>query len=330
MGEHFSFPALDSGGVITNYFCTSRCRHCLYNCSPYWPKDYIDGETALGAFSIAARLGCGSMHIGGGEPFLRFESLLQVCSAARKAGIWIEYVETNSSWFRQADEAVSMLRALKDAGVSTLLISISPFHNEFIPFSKVKGVMEACRQAGMGIFPWVSGFIKDLSRLDPARSHSIEEYEAIFGPGYLESLPDRYWIVMRGRALETFKGFRTTKSAEELADGAGPCSQLMDTSHFHMDLYGNYIPGLCSGLALPINDLEGEIECERYPLLCRLIRQGPGALLSFAQELGFKPDDSGYISKCHLCQEIRGFLIKAFPGRFRELAPKWFYEDHPG
>ena len=32
---------LRSGGIITNYFCTSRCGHCLYNCSPQWEKEYI-------------------------------------------------------------------------------------------------------------------------------------------------------------------------------------------------------------------------------------------------------------------------------------------------
>jgi len=30
---------LASGGIITNYFCTSTCRHCLYNCSPRWEKN---------------------------------------------------------------------------------------------------------------------------------------------------------------------------------------------------------------------------------------------------------------------------------------------------
>jgi hypothetical protein len=37
---------LASGGIITNYFCTSACRHCLYNCSPRWEKNYISVEIA--------------------------------------------------------------------------------------------------------------------------------------------------------------------------------------------------------------------------------------------------------------------------------------------
>jgi len=34
---------LVSGGIITNYFAPSPARHCLYNCSPHWAKDYISG-----------------------------------------------------------------------------------------------------------------------------------------------------------------------------------------------------------------------------------------------------------------------------------------------
>ncbi len=39
--------SLYSGGLITNYYCTSQCRHCLYGCSPKWPKEYIIKEKAV-------------------------------------------------------------------------------------------------------------------------------------------------------------------------------------------------------------------------------------------------------------------------------------------
>ncbi len=45
----------------------------------------------------------------------------------------IEYVETNSSWFKDEHSAVALLRKLMEYGLRTLLISMSPFHNEY-PF----------------------------------------------------------------------------------------------------------------------------------------------------------------------------------------------------
>ena len=285
---------------------------------------------ALKAFRLARSLGCRVMHIGGGEPFLRFEELLKCCEAAQEAGVAVEYVETNSSWFKSMDEAVEMLKELKRRAVSTLLVSISPFHNEYIPFSRVQGVMEACRRAGISIFPWSSDFIQDLGMLDPSRPHKMKEYQELFGRDYLYSIPSRYWIVMRGRALDTFAGMLPEAATEQIVSNAsGGCRELLDTSHFHIDLYGRYLPGLCSGLGIRLDDLAKPLVPEEYPVIHALLSKGPGGLLEMAGDLGFKPAPM-YRSKCHLCQEVRTHLIRHAPGRFHELSPPWFYEDHPG
>lgn len=50
-GGLFSIDRLQSGGVITNYTCTSRCAHCLYGCSPGWPKEYMDRDMLMRVLS---------------------------------------------------------------------------------------------------------------------------------------------------------------------------------------------------------------------------------------------------------------------------------------
>lgn len=47
---------LMSGGLITNYHCTSACRHCLYRSSPRWPKEFIAKPIKEGAYPIITRL----------------------------------------------------------------------------------------------------------------------------------------------------------------------------------------------------------------------------------------------------------------------------------
>ncbi|MGW8161371.1 MAG: hypothetical protein ACWGN1_03905 [Desulfobulbales bacterium] len=74
---------------------------------------------------------------------------------ASESGIGLEYDESNSSWYRDQKQACSVLENLLTRGVLTLLISISPFCNEFIPLYRVKGILEACREVGMDIFPWL-------------------------------------------------------------------------------------------------------------------------------------------------------------------------------
>ncbi|MEN6475354.1 MAG: radical SAM protein, partial [Syntrophaceae bacterium] len=240
-----------NGGIITNYACTSRCGHCLYGCSPNREKDYLEEEVLDAIVKTLERLACRSVHIGGGEPFIDVGSLLRTVSGIRTRGLDIEYVETNAMWYRDPESAVDLLLKLKDAGLATLLISMSPFHNGFIPFAKVKGVMQACRRAGMRIFPWIMDFYDDIDSFDDTCTHSLQEYVDAFGPHYLRDILVRYWIHMGGRAVATYADILGAYTAGQIVRiSGGPCAELAGASHFHIDLYGHYLPGLCSGLAI--------------------------------------------------------------------------------
>lgn len=254
-------------------------------------------------------------------------SVALLLQTASEMGIEVDYVETNGAWYRNFQSARAILGNLKAAGLSTLLISISPFHNEHIPFQKVQGVIEACQATGISIFPWVAEFIPDLSALDPSRPHSLEEYERHFGDGYIAHLPHRYWITPGGRALETFAAFRPPRPLAEILEGeTGGCRELADASHFHIDLYGNYIPGLCSGLAIHRDDLGRPLREEEYPILIRLFSKGIGSFVHYAAErYGFQPSRSSYGWKCELCFEARRYLVIHQKVESKELQPPGHY-----
>ncbi|MDJ0783531.1 MAG: radical SAM protein [Desulfosarcinaceae bacterium] len=327
MGK-LSLTRLISGGVITNYHCVSRCGHCLYNSGPHRSKDYLDTRAAESIFETIGRHGCGAIHIGGGEPFLAPEKLLAVVQTAGRCGMAIDYVETNAAWCTRIDAAVDLLGSLREAGLETLLLSISPFHNAFIPFQRVRDLIAACRLAGVRVFPWVNAFVRDIDRLGADRPHGMTEFEAAFGPGYLAAIPDRYWIHLGGRALETFRPLHPVHTVEEiLAIGPRSCARtLADTAHFHIDLYGSYIPGLCSGLAIAMSDLGGPLPEGKYPLIDQLNENGIRGLYGLAcRRHGYLPKPTGYLSHCDLCDDIRRFLQKRHSDRYPELAPEGFY-----
>jgi len=319
-----------SGGVITNYHCVSRCGHCLYNCSPGRGKAYLDPATAGRIFARILALGCRSVHLGGGEPMLNPVKLLEVTKAANEAGLGIDYVETNSAWFVDGDRADVVLADLRDAGVGTLLVSISPFHNAYIPYARVMGVIEACHRTGMAVFPWVNAFVRDLTRLDVRRTHEMAEFEAVYGADYLQRIPDRYWIHLGGRALKTFGAIYPKQSAEQVLE-MSPLScagALRDTSHFHIDLNGNYIPGLCAGLAIDMEDLGGGLPDGKYVLLEQLASTGIRGLIELAADkYGYHPGKNGFLNQCDLCTDIRRFLWHSEGEGFAELAPDGFYAE---
>ncbi len=278
--------------------------------------------------SIIRSMGCRAVHIGGGEPLLRPDKLVEVLEAARLSGVSIEYVETNSSWFKDLGSAKSILMRLRRKGLRTLLISISPFHNEYIPFSRVKGVIKACEAIGINVYPWINSFIKDLSQFNTNKTHSIEAFKEKFGQDYLTNVLHRYWIHMGGRALDTFRSVLVNRSPWQIIDeNSGGCAyELSDTSHFHIDLFGNYIPGLCSGLSILAEDLGKPLSEKQYPIILTLVSSGIKGIYEFAsKEFAYSPARSGYINKCDLCTEIRTFLVHNASEDLSELKPKEFY-----
>lgn len=330
MAAEFSIKRLASGGVMTNYHCVSRCGHCLYNSSPARAKDFLGNPLAGKIFRRIKELGCRSVHIGGGEPLLDPPKLTDVVSAAMSAGVRIDYIETNSAWYGDPEQAAAVLKDLLAAGARTLLVSISPFHNAHIPFARVKGVIEACRRVGMQVFPWIDAFRADLGRLDARQTHGMDEFEAALGPNYLQSLPGRYWIHLGGRALRTFRSvYPLYKAAHLLKKSPSSCAQaLSDTSHFHIDLYGNYIPGLCAGLAIDMEDIGRPLPAGKYPLLESLASTGIRGLYHLAGRIyAYTPQRGAFLNHCDLCTDIRNYLVRLKGEQFRELAPEGFYAE---
>lgn len=324
----FQIKSLSGGGLIANYQCTARCRHCLYACSPQRRRDYISADRARETFAIIKTLYCNRVHIGGGEPLLYPGLLADVLDAARMEGIAIEYVETSAAWFTDPDRARPVLEDLMQRGVDTLLVSISPFHNEFVPYHKTRGLIETCLQVGMEVFPWVLEFCGDLERFDPSRTHGLEEYLQVFGPDYVRSIPSRYWISFGGRALETFSGLFPQKRADAVVAEAGQgCLELMNTDHFHIDLYGSYVPSLCAGLSLDMQDLGAPFDPDAYPLISGLFGHGVGFLYEYARSRhGYVPGRL-FSGTCDLCTDIRRYLVLDQGFRSRELQPVGFYEN---
>ena len=266
------------------------------------------------------------MHIGGGEPFLKPEKLLRVVEIFKEEKISISYIETNSSWYQNLETAVELLEDLMDRGISSLLISASPFHNEYIPFNRVKGVIRACEATGMQPFIWIDEFYNELDAFDDQKRHKLDDFVNASGSDYLRRLPHRYWTSPGGRALNFIRThLGMVPLARILRLHASGCEELSMVDHYHMDLYGNYIPGLCAGLSIRREDLGNALDPDVYPILTLLHSQGIRAFLQMAcKKYDFQPK-SHYANKCDLCFDIRRFFVIECGMRTFELQPVYHY-----
>jgi len=177
----------------------------------------------------------------------------------------------------------------------------------------------------MGIFPWVMEFYDEINRLDDQTVHSLAEYELAYGPNYLTDVRSRYGISMCGRAVDTFGPLRPRQAAAEVLRAAPrSCPRLLGTGHFHIDLYGNYVPPGCVGLTVRREDLGRPLSEADYPVFRALLAHGVTGLHDLAVGLGYQPTRE-FAGECDLCADLRSFLVAQAPDRFPELAPVEFY-----
>ena len=130
-----------------------------------------------------------------------------------------------------------------------------------------------------------------------------------------------------GRAPYRLHRFYTKHPADYFLEE--PClPPLVRNWHNHFDNYGNWLPGYCGGISLGNwHDLdllfdEG-LDLNNHPVLGFLINQDFEGLLRYAQDFGYEELKEGYISKCHICVDIRKYLVTK--QEFKELKPKEFY-----
>ena len=297
---------------MANYKCNAACRHCLYACSPERTGGYITEQIAKEVCGLLRSAGCRSVHIGGGEPFLDFDGLVTLVHTITGSGIAVEYIETNAYWTTDLKQVEHRLKALAHAGTDTLCISTDPFHAEYVPPDLPIMLANICRSAGFGYFLWQERYLSVLPRLESGRTYTRAELERFISPRYVLETANSYGLHLGGRAVNIEAEYSARKAADTVADDR-TCRNLLSGGHFHIDLYGRFIPPGCTGIAIPLDEAVHGIPDGKYPVLEVLISGGSMALLRYAEDRGFVAEEKGYPSGCALCFHIRHWLCENAP-----------------
>jgi hypothetical protein len=321
---------LYGGGLVLGYRCGSRCRHCLYGAGPKRRDGLFENDSDLDALldELAQRGAHARYHIGGGEPFLDVELLRRAVSGLLERGLALEYVETNASWVRSAEQAQAALEELADVGLTCVLVSLSPFHAEYVPPQRTHVLIESARRVlPAGAFVWIPDFLPDISDFDSAHRIDLAGVLRARGDSYARGLASRYGLVPGGRAGRFLHRHGVRRQWRDVVGDASCARRLSDTSHFHVDGQGLFVPGLCAGVALPLHEVPGDVDVTNRPILSALVHGGVEALVQHALEWGFEPSAT-YSSACDLCCHVRAHLYVRGRGRDPlELGPDGFYEQ---
>ncbi len=323
-----SVPPLQSGGLMLSYRCTNTCRHCMYRCSPKRADEWITLDTAeaiCDALSREPQLM--DIHLAGGEAMLKPDLLAEIIRMCGQYKIELSYLETNGFWASSVAHAEREFAALADAGLPGVLISASPFHNEFTPFKRTRNCVEGARRVfGHGAFVWTDTIYRALDQLDDSVTRTCEEFLDAIGADDPTVLADSYPIKPHGRVVEAMRENYDAADIEQIPT-VGCGGMLESTAHFHIDPDGRLFTGSCPGItAARADNYHPAITAGSHPIYARLHSGGPRTLAAWAiDDYGYTPRDEGYISHCDLCYHVRCHLRSSAPGEFTELDADEFY-----
>jgi MoaA/NifB/PqqE/SkfB family radical SAM enzyme len=128
-------------GILLTSKCNITCRHCCNHSHPT-AEHTVEINDLERAIDAAADLpSITDVGFSGGEPMIKLKLLLAGVRRAAARGYAVS-VTTNGFWGRSTG-AARMLDDLREAGLTTLWISASIFHREFVALETVAAAVSA-------------------------------------------------------------------------------------------------------------------------------------------------------------------------------------------
>ncbi len=328
-------PKPVSGGIFLSYKCTGECKHCMYACSPRWSSDWIskkDAErvlTQLAEKIVESPLGSDrvdlnhGLHFTGGEPFMNFDLLLELVKMAHELDIPSTFVETNCYWCGNDETTRERFVELRDEGLNGILISVNPFILEYVSPERTERAIRFGEDVfGRNTMVYQEFVHQQFRRLKIKESLPFEEYLQKTGSRSLSHME----LLPIGRVPYRLGNLYQKYPARHFF-GESCKEELRRNWHVHIDNYGNYVTGYCAGISLgDARDLDSilyGIDLDDRSVINALITDVK-ELYELGRRFGYEECDEGYISKCHLCVDIRGSLVQ-HTDEFKELSPRQFY-----
>jgi MoaA/NifB/PqqE/SkfB family radical SAM enzyme len=267
------------------------------------------------------------LHLTGGEPFLNYDLLLDLTKTASNLRISFIFVETNCFWCTDNEITKERLKQLREAGLHGIMISVNPFILEYVPFKRtIRAIRFSCEVFGRNTMVYQEFYLRQFLSLGIKDTLSFKKYLKKAGFNYLSHVE----LIPMGRACYELGNVYNKYPADKFFNLS--CrEELTRPWHIHVDNYYNYMTGYCGGISLgDARHLDGiyrGIELSNHPIIAKLIsHKGIENLYKLGvEEYNYRELYDGYISKCHLCLDIRRHITK-LTDEYKELKPRRFYQ----
>ncbi len=311
---------------LLTFKCPSKCKHCSYKAGPERTGSMrlVDAERYLSELIETQPLKSIGVH--GGEPFLYFQTLVQIMESAKEMGLDRTWVITNGFWAKTKTISEKKLLELKEAGLKSITFSVDGFHQEYIPFETVKQGIEAAISVGFQKV-WVDSYF--LGSEDSDNFYNNSTKKALRNLENLSNVEiNRRPVDFEGRAAQFLT--KHVKAKQQIPSERCPLpfwigGTLKNPEVIEIDQEGNVTlcPGVCIGntKVQSLTEILQNYDYHAHPILSIIADEGPIGLLREAISKGFQKYQM-FVDECHLCYETRRFLTRRYP---KYLAPASCY-----
>jgi hypothetical protein len=171
--------------IILTARCNATCSHCSHDYGPR-RREELSESRICEVMDDAAAIQDGQPLIyllTGGEPFSDFNRLLRVIQHGSSLGGGV-YCVSNAFWARSDAVTMAKLSALADAGLSGLSVSVSRFHQPFIPLERPQRALRIAKQ--LGIFTELKGAVTES---DLASEGALRTWRSQMDPDLVSIFP---------------------------------------------------------------------------------------------------------------------------------------------
>lgn len=197
--------------LVTTDQCTAACRDCCFNCSPdkHNRLSYEDMCRYIDQ-SITAYPTIKIVVLTGGECFLLKEDLYKIIAFIHSRNL-LSRVVTNGYWATSKDAAFSILKRLKEQGLTEINFSTGDDHLEWVSYERLKNGVLTSLQCGFTTCINVESggrrkFSKDILVTDPDFA-SYLSYKNVSSIGSLQVIGGT-WMPFTIESMSNIERFR--------------------------------------------------------------------------------------------------------------------------
>jgi organic radical activating enzyme len=285
--------------------CNAECSHCGFSCSP---REGVDADLdmlknfSFEAYNYAQKTAKElRVHLTGGEPFLRYNDLLELVRYIKDLDDNIRISSmTNAFWATSVSQAKKKLQALRQVGCKAIGISVDDFHIQNIGIDKMRNAVKALIEIQLQFaFKFnqmnnKAGCFKSLSAFDDlfsAASNVIFEIHSFncIPVGRASDLPSDHFNYLPSMPQDKCQSLGNYTLAP---DGkVGICCGNFDFSHSLV--IGKY----------PEKSLEELITASNRKDIYKVLKfQGPAYYAPALDAAGYPTSTKAYTHLCDLCR----------------------------